>query len=299
MENLTEHGHQKTKEGFVCEASVHGLDHVIFLASFNIFLSVTASLGNVLILIALHKESSLHPPSKLMFRWLAITDLCVGLICHPVFAAELLSELQNLCSYIIYVGKNREHSLQWSVFVDSNHNKCGQTSRSVAGPAIQTGCNSEACWCNFKLFLACECGHISQRWLVGFYYCFKSDICNNHTVFCLKIFLLLHHHQVQMQDQIHQGQRNGGGIPLNIARYGKTVSAALWVQITLLACYLPQALYCYLLYLFSLLSLIIGSRYSTLLMFLNSSLNPFLYYWKIREVRQAVKDKLKQCCLSN
>ena len=48
------------------------------------------------------QESSLHPPSKLMFRCLAITDLCVGLISQPMFAAELLfqiNELRNLCSF--------------------------------------------------------------------------------------------------------------------------------------------------------------------------------------------------------
>ena len=34
------------------------------LSVFNIFLSITASLGNVLILVSLHKETSLHPPTK-------------------------------------------------------------------------------------------------------------------------------------------------------------------------------------------------------------------------------------------
>ena len=34
----------------------------------NILLSITATLGNSLILVALHKESSLHPPSKLLYR---------------------------------------------------------------------------------------------------------------------------------------------------------------------------------------------------------------------------------------
>ena len=100
MANFTENGHKATEVLFC--ANVLGLHHDIFLAAFNIFLSVTASLGNVLILIALHKESSLHPPSKLMFRCLAITDLGVGLITQPVFAAELLfdmKELRQLCNY--------------------------------------------------------------------------------------------------------------------------------------------------------------------------------------------------------
>ena len=97
MANLTEQGHHKTWEALSCEPNVDVLYHNIFLALFNIFLSLTASLGNVLILIALHKESSLHPASKLMFRYLAITDLCVGIISHPVFAAELQNVGKRRC----------------------------------------------------------------------------------------------------------------------------------------------------------------------------------------------------------
>ena len=59
---------------------------------FNIyFMSVTAFLGNALILISLHKESSLHPPSKLLLRSLATTDLFVGLISQPLFATYCIS----------------------------------------------------------------------------------------------------------------------------------------------------------------------------------------------------------------
>ena len=41
----------------------------------DILLSITALAGNFLIFVALHKESSLHPPSKLLHRCLATTDL--------------------------------------------------------------------------------------------------------------------------------------------------------------------------------------------------------------------------------
>ena len=64
---------------------------LIFLSVLNIFLSVTTFLGNTLILAALPKETSLHPPSKLLFRNLAITDLCVGIIAEPLLVAYLMS----------------------------------------------------------------------------------------------------------------------------------------------------------------------------------------------------------------
>ena len=40
----------------------------ILLSVVNIFLSVTAFLGNADILAALHKVSSIYPPTKLLFR---------------------------------------------------------------------------------------------------------------------------------------------------------------------------------------------------------------------------------------
>ena len=54
------------------------------LSVLNIFLSITASLRNVLILVSLHKETSLHPPTKLLFRCLVVIDLCVGIIVQPL-----------------------------------------------------------------------------------------------------------------------------------------------------------------------------------------------------------------------
>ena len=61
------------------------------LASLNTFLSITATLGNVLILIALNKVTSICPPTKLLFRCLAVTDLCVGLITQPLLTVTLLA----------------------------------------------------------------------------------------------------------------------------------------------------------------------------------------------------------------
>ena len=62
-------------------AAVHG--QLTFIAVLNALLSITAFLGNFVVLVALRRESSLHPPSKLLLRSLAITDLCVGLISEP------------------------------------------------------------------------------------------------------------------------------------------------------------------------------------------------------------------------
>ena len=67
-----------------------------FFSALNVFLSITAPLGNSLILIALHKVSSIYPPTKLFFRCLAATDLCVGLVVQPVYAAEIGCRTMNI-----------------------------------------------------------------------------------------------------------------------------------------------------------------------------------------------------------
>ena len=117
-----------------------------------------------------------------------------------------------------------------------------------------------------------------------------------------KIYLKLRYHQAQAQNHFHQGQPNGGGIPLNIARYKKSVSSILWVQLALVACYGP--------FVIVVMIMTYGQKFGNIVKFaflftgtltyLNSSLNPILYCWKIRTVRQAAKDTIKQiiCCNS-
>ena len=87
---------------------------------------------------------------------------------------------------------------------------------------------------------------------------------------------------------------------MNIARYKKVVSSALWVQMTLVACYLPYGILLAWLYQKEPISLTHFAWFTVTLtlVYLNSSLNPALYCWKIKEVRQAVKDTIRQLCPS-
>ena len=97
-----------TAEQLYCSSDIttgiHG--EFTFISVLNAFLSVTAFLGNALILVALRKESSLHPPSKLLLRNLATTDLCVGLISEPLAVVSVMSAVDEnwkICRYAIVV----------------------------------------------------------------------------------------------------------------------------------------------------------------------------------------------------
>ena len=109
-----------------------------------------------------------------------------------------------------------------------------------------------------------------------------------------KSFLTLRKNQVQPHwahaSQVQSNQANS----LNMARYRKAVSSALWVEVTLVVCYLPYVVAVVLTPQGELsLPYYLARQFGVTIVSLNSSLNPLLYCWKIKEVRQAVKDTLK------
>ena len=108
-----------------------------------------------------------------------------------------------------------------------------------------------------------------------------------------KIFYSLCHRRIQTQDRVQQQPRAPNA--LNIARYKKAVYSALWVQLALVVCYVPYSVVAILIASSEIYSsqLIVSSRIVLVFVFFNSSLNPFLYCWKISEVRQAVIETIR------
>ena len=68
-----------------------GKHELRFLVAFHILLGFSSTLGNAVILAALSKATCLHPPSKILLRSLALTDLCVGLLLEPLFASVVIT----------------------------------------------------------------------------------------------------------------------------------------------------------------------------------------------------------------
>ena len=68
----------------------------------NILLSIITFFGNATVLLALSKVSTLHRASKLLFRTLAATDFCVGVISQPLTIVSIMSQVHgqfNVCRY--------------------------------------------------------------------------------------------------------------------------------------------------------------------------------------------------------
>ena len=277
-----------------------------FISVLNSFLSIAAFFGNTLVLVALRKESSLHPPSKLLLRNLATTDLCVGLIVEPLYAAFLLTvvnEQWNGCRYVALV------------FGMASFLLCGVSLYTLTAISVD---RLLALLLGLRyrqvVTLRRAYGTVIAFWAlptvssaIGLFWSSLSirswygktvlTLCLvTSTVSYTKIFINLRHHQNQVQDQVQQPNQTN---LLNMARYRKAVSTALWLQFTLVACYLPSVI---LATFFTLAkpssSVFLAWSYTLTLLFLNSTLDPILYCWKMGEVRQAVKNTIRRvlCC---
>ncbi len=208
--------------------SVPPADVAEFLSALHIFLSITATSGNALILIALRNVSCIHPSTKLFFRCLAVTDLCVGLIIQPLYATRIMSHKIGMNADMLY-------------YVHNAYGALGMTLCTVS-VATLTAISVDRL---LALLLELRYRHvvtlrrvrivISWFWLIassiGWLWVWRGDISDKVTsvgsilclvtsIFCYtKIHLKLRHHQAQVKNSAPSRQRGGEGIPLNIASW--------------------------------------------------------------------------------
>ncbi|XP_078347380.1 adenosine receptor A3-like [Oculina patagonica] len=287
---------------FCIALSLMGSHELMFLVVLNSFLATTATLGNTVILAALHKESSLHPPSKILLRSLALTDFFVGILVEPLFVIFLITveyENFNICYPVIGIGLFAGLLLLYVSLLTLTAISVDRLLALLLGMRYRQVVTFKRVLLSVICFWTLSVGLlISVFWNVQIFRYFISvavTFCLAVSTCCYtKIFLKLLHHQAQIQEHVHQGQPNGHE-PLNIARYRKTVFSALWVQFSVIVCYLPIGIVTVLIAAKILLqSLIVPWAYSSTLLFLNSTPNPILYCWKMREVRRAAIDLVKQ-----
>ena len=302
--NVTEDENQKTFMELFCLAEfIRGVDgELIFLSCLNIFLSITAFLGNTLILVALHKETSLHPPSKLLYRNLAITDLCVGIIVQPLAVTYLTSAVKerwDVCYYSHWAEVFSGYTLCVVSLLSLSTISVDKLLALILGLRYrQIVTYRRTCITVINLWIFSIVGASTIFWnrlITSWWQYIITALCLITTIFAYaKIFFSLRHNQIHVQNHVDQGQPSQA-ITLNIARYRKAVYSAMWVQGTLVACYLPFGIVVALTPQQGMtLSVYLVRRFTVSLLYLNSSLNPFLYCWKIRELRQAVKKTLRQ-----
>ena len=305
MVNLTESGNVTVMKTLLSANKPVGF--YIAIAAVNIVLSITASLGNILTLIALRKVTSIHPPTKLLFQCLAITDLGVGLTSQPLMATLMLL-VDNIDIKIwntMYVLLFSSFSIAFcgvSVFASTAQSVdrllalfLGLRYRHVV--TLKRACVFLACGCLAPLLTVLVLyfrGETVVSMIIIFWTLCLSISLSSYT----KIVLRLRQHQSSVRDNVQQGQANTEIMPLNLERYKKTVVSIALVQLALVICYFPSIVFRILFHLRRIppgIDLILFYCTATLV-FLNSSLNPFLYCWRIKEIRQAVKATIRRFC---
>ena len=273
----------------------------IALSFLNALLVITTTLGNLLIVLALRKKSSIYPPSRLLLRSLAFTDLCVGLISQPLAALHAISILtEHLRIYLFtvvssYIASAILSGVSLFILTFISVDRLLALSLGVRYRQTVTTERIRAfVICSWVLNIANGIALLSRNKFIFYIVCVMAIfLCVITSTFCYtKIYRILRLQQTKVQAIGSRPQPNES-TPLNLKRYKKTVSSALWVHLTLLACYLP----------FSVVSglkavtgdtFAVAEGFTATLVFFNSSLNPVLYFWRIREVRQAVKQTIRQ-----
>ena len=278
-------------------------DNLIYLtAACNIFFSVTALLGNMVILMALRKETSLHPPTRLLLRNLATTDLLVGLFLEPLDVVYLLSVIHQdwyLCrvaeTTTFIVGYTLGPVSLWTATAIS-FDRLLALKLAIRHSEVVTIKKTYAVITTFWVMSIVLSSSYVIESLVSFWYshltvasCLAISI-PSYAV----IFRWLRRQQTRVIHGNSRQQQRDEITMLRIARYRKTVSNILWVKLSLIMCYSPYGVASVLFFSSPSSSLFLPWQMTMSVVFVNSTLNPFLYCWKIREVRKAVKSTFKQ-----
>ena len=274
-----------------------------------------ATLGNVLILVALRNVSSIHPPTKLLFRCLAITDLCVGLLGQPLYIyfwcitisldnGNRIVELVYVYLFIIRVLVAVSILTAAAISVDrllalllGLRYRPVVTLRRVR---VVITCvwfiavSNASLYCVASILFHYE-SLLASWWTYRAFIIFSIIVS---TFSYTKIFFTLRHQQAQVRDHVQPEQSSRVRSVLNIARYKKTVYSVAWIQFAMLACYGPNIVMAFLWNFGNIdhsTEVMVAGEVSLCLIFLNSSLNPVLYCWRIKDIRQEVKNLIRKC----
>ena len=272
----------------------------------NAFLCFTAILLNILTIHAIRKTSSLPKPLKTLLLSLAVSDIGVGLLVHPLYVPILVMEMEEKTNdnptfnktYLAYLNQSNLFSfasffgvvaLSADRFLAIHLHLRYQelvTHKRVVAVVISV-------WA-FSAVLA------SVRLLIPLNIIFAIFACSY--LACLiaaaflnyKIYMAVRRHAHQIEVVLAQQVAQNGEVA-NVGRLTKSAVATIYIYVVFLVCYLPNMC---MLVITSFttseqpLNTVIRRGTFTLLL-LNSSLNPLIYCWKMRHIRHAVTEILR------
>ena len=259
---------------------------------------------NCLTIYALTKLSSLPRPLKTLLLSLAVSDLGVGLMVQPSYIASLVMEMEHKTE------NNPAYNITYKLYVFTVN---------LFGFASFFGVT----FLSFDRFLAVYL-HLRyqelvthkrvvvvmvSKWVFSAVLSFMRLCIPTRVSFIIyaviylsflltttpinyKIYVSVRHHANQMQALQVQptATQNGEAGTSNIAGRRKFAIGTLLVYLAFLVCYLPNFcfLIVYLIFGPSSSITVVLDLFSSTLLFLNSTLNPLIYCWKLRRIRLTI-----------
>ncbi|XP_044175973.1 adenosine receptor A1-like [Acropora millepora] len=270
------------------------------LCVLNTFFALTAIVLNSVTIHAIRKTSSASLPKNLrvLLLNLAFSDLSVGLVVQPIYIIRLTfpfesqegDNLQITLSSLIGIAFVCASILGvlalivdrfLAVYLHLRYQEI-VTPKRVASILILSWVISTIIFSLF--FIAQE----YRAFLFRFLNVFLATCLTTIALLHCKIYSIVRRHRFQIRAQQGSIQTDDETRAI-FERQKSSVSSAFYIYILLLACYMPNIFTKFVLSkseerIFKLLL-----PYTITLMFVNSSLNPLIYCWKLRHIRRTIR----------
>jgi len=251
---------------------------------------------------AIRKTSSLPTPLKTLLLSLAVSDLGVGVLVQPLFVARIVMGLEQNIGNPMYQRTDIAFLITVNVFAFA----------SLFGVMALSGDRFLAIYLHLRyqelvthkrvvavvisIWVFSAILSLVQLWSPGNIYNVIRAIISTAcaiTTTCLsyKIHVAVRRHTHQIQAfQVQQAAQNGE--MANVGRLRKSAVTIVYVYLVFLLCYFPKICIFWIVAITSEFEsniiLDVVRRSTTTLLFLNSSLNPLIYCWKMRHIRHNI-----------
>ena len=274
--------------------SMHvSLHYGIAICAVNILLSVAATFANFAILTTIWKTPSLHSSANILLGSLAVSDFAVGLVGQPLFIAFLLSGTRHVAT-IFYIFSSLFCSVTFLTITAIGVDRL---------LALRLHLRYDSLVTSFRvilvvIFIWLLSAFLSSTflWKPHIFYSSSSPATSTLLVANFVVYLEIYRIVRRHQKKIQQQQRVASDVNIfSVKRLKRSALNTFLVFILLVVCYLPYSLY--------LTGLLTGVNISNMvtytvtvtLCFSNSSLNPLLFCWRVREIRTAMEHLFNSC----
>ena len=261
---------------------------------------------NIVTIIAIKKTSSLSKNLKTLLLTLAISDLGVGLLAQPMYVTQLIMKWkQHNENDSLYIGISNAHLILTNIFAPVTFYVlavlCVERFMAIRLPPRYQELVTHKRIAIAVISIWALSGLFSQLrlWtpkmvMYGFFALFACLCYMAATWFSVRIVLLVRK-QINVIYVLQGHQVTESGQMANvIIRLRKFAIASVYLYVIFLVCYLPNT--CVLFVIASngpTTSLTHLQFFTMTLVFLNSTLNPLIYCWKMKHIRHTVVDMLR------